>query len=241
MAILVAAICHDFKHNGFNNTYHINFKTDIATTYNGNFYFILDKSVLENYHVAETFKVLKNPKFNIFENLESEEYRIARRRIIDGILHTDMENHSRNLSSLKNKLDTFDIRKGVNLNRLIETDNLNNIFENQQHILGFSLHSCDISGSAKPTKICLEWRNLLFKEFFVQGDTEKKAGMTASILCDRETTKINHSQIGFINFIVKPTFDLLLNIFPEVFPLMNNIKVNLRMFQKISKEEEEGK
>lgn len=35
MAILLAAICHDFKHNGFTNTYHINSKSDIALTYNG--------------------------------------------------------------------------------------------------------------------------------------------------------------------------------------------------------------
>jgi len=33
--MLVAALAHDFKHNGLNNTYHVNFRTDIATTYNG--------------------------------------------------------------------------------------------------------------------------------------------------------------------------------------------------------------
>lgn len=32
---LIAAICHDFKHNGFNNSFHINTRTDIATNYNG--------------------------------------------------------------------------------------------------------------------------------------------------------------------------------------------------------------
>jgi hypothetical protein len=35
VAVLLAAACHDFKHNGYNNTYHINFKTPIAVRYNG--------------------------------------------------------------------------------------------------------------------------------------------------------------------------------------------------------------
>lgn len=38
-ALLIAAIAHDFKHNGVTNTFHVNFKTDIATTYNGKLYF----------------------------------------------------------------------------------------------------------------------------------------------------------------------------------------------------------
>lgn len=200
---------------------------------------LIDKAVLENYHIAETFKVLKNPNCDIFEYLSSEEYRIVRKRIIEGILHTDMEAHARNLTLLKNKLEALDIKKGLNLNKLIDSNDVNYVFENQQLILGYALHSCDISGNTKDIKISLKWKDLIFEEFFAQGDIEKKAGSSVTILCDRETTKINHSQIGFINYIVKPTFDLLLNIFPEVYPLMNNLKINLRNFQKLVKQEDE--
>lgn len=34
---LIAAMCHDFKHSGFTNNFEINFKTQIALTYNGKF------------------------------------------------------------------------------------------------------------------------------------------------------------------------------------------------------------
>ena len=37
--MLLASILHDFKHPGLNNFYHINARTDIAITYNGNIYF----------------------------------------------------------------------------------------------------------------------------------------------------------------------------------------------------------
>jgi hypothetical protein len=35
LGTLLAAACHDFKHNGFNNNYHMNFRSKIATRYNG--------------------------------------------------------------------------------------------------------------------------------------------------------------------------------------------------------------
>ena len=51
-SILVACLCHDYKHPGQNNLYQINAKTKYAMRYN-------DISVLENYHASQTFKVLQ--------------------------------------------------------------------------------------------------------------------------------------------------------------------------------------
>ena len=35
LSTLLAAACHDFKHNGYNNTYHINDLSEYAIKYNG--------------------------------------------------------------------------------------------------------------------------------------------------------------------------------------------------------------
>lgn len=40
---------------------------------------------------------------------------------------------------------------------------------------------------------------------FMQGDTEAALGLAYSPLCDRHTTHVAESQIGFIDFIVEPT------------------------------------
>jgi len=152
-----------------------------------------------------------------------------------------MEAHSRNYAYLKNKLDMFEIKKGINLNKFLVNTDINTIFDNQQHVLGYSLHACDISGNTKETKISNKWKDLLFEEFFAQGEIERKEGVPISILCDRNSSKINHSQVGFINFVVKPTFELLMNIFPEIYPLLNNLKINLRNLQKLAKEDDERK
>ncbi len=196
---------------------------------------------MENYHIAETFKLLKKNQLNIFEKFSLEEYRTARRRIIELILHTDMEFHSSDLENIKIKVENFDIKKGLNLNKLIEKKNLIEIFENQQQILGFALHNSDISNPAKKNEICIKWRDLIFLEFFNQGDHEKSLNLKPSILCDRESTNVNSSQIYFISFIVKPSFDLLVNIFPELSPFIDYIKINLRKYESICNKENKDK
>jgi hypothetical protein len=47
----MAATCHDFGHDGFNNGYHVNAITDRAIRYS-------DQSVQENYHAAESYMIL---------------------------------------------------------------------------------------------------------------------------------------------------------------------------------------
>jgi hypothetical protein len=47
----IAAGAHDFEHPGLNNPFLINTKNAYALTYN-------DISVLENHHIAATFKIL---------------------------------------------------------------------------------------------------------------------------------------------------------------------------------------
>ena len=49
---LIAAAIHDVGHPGHNNNFEIAIQSDLAITYN-------DQAVLENYHLATTFSLLK--------------------------------------------------------------------------------------------------------------------------------------------------------------------------------------
>lgn len=49
--MITAAATHDFEHPGFNQNYLINSKDPLAIKYN-------DKAVLENHHIAASFKLL---------------------------------------------------------------------------------------------------------------------------------------------------------------------------------------
>jgi len=205
-------------------------KSKIAIRYN-------DQSVLENYHVSQSFKMLLKDENNILSLLSPEEYRLVRRRMIENILATDMANHAKTLASMKSKVETFDIKNGKNIDRMIFPENLTKTFENQQTVLSIIIHAADISNPAKPSDIQKTWVDLVFIEFFKQGDLEKKSSLPISLLCDRSTTNIDKSQIGFMNFVVIPTFEAMLNLMPEVQPFMDNLKSNLKKYEELAKQE----
>mmetsp|Transcript_20747 Transcript_20747/g.31465 ORF Transcript_20747/g.31465 Transcript_20747/m.31465 type:complete len:161 (+) Transcript_20747:44-526(+) len=60
------------------------------------------------------------------------------------------------------------------------------------------------------------WTDRCLDEFFAQGDQERKLGLTISPNCDRNETKKPESQIGFINFVVKPSYVVLAEVIPAV-------------------------
>lgn len=151
-------------------------------------------------------------------------------------MSTDMANHNKVLAALKSKIETFDIKAGKNVERMVFSDNVEKTFENQQTVLNMIIHSSDISNPAKPTHIQKTWVDLIFIEFFKQGDLEKSQGLPVSLLCDRSTTNIDKSQIGFMNFVVIPTFDTLILTLPELSFYMDTMKANLKKYEELSKQ-----
>ena len=225
-SLLIACLCHDYKHPGQNNVYQINAKTKYAMRYN-------DISVLENYHVSQTFKLIQKDETNIFCNFSPEEYRISRRRMIDCILSTDMANHQKVLSAIKIKMENYDIKKGKNFEKIYQEkiEDLGKLFENQQCVLNMIIHCSDISNPAKPDKISNEWTKRVYEEFFIKGDLKKKKGLNISMFCDRENTNINKAMVGFINFVVLPSINIIVNLVNEVKIFKDYCKFNLKKHQ----------
>ncbi len=186
------------------------------------------------------FKLMNDPSSDIMNNFSPEEYRISRKRIIENILATDMALHHKHLSSLKTRSETMGIKRGSNLNKLISSENVQKTFENQQSVLDLIVHSADISSPSKSFKLSETWKKLVYEEFFIQGDLEKSMGQKISLLCDREKTELNKSQVGFISFVVSPTFELLANFFPDTMMFNHNINLNLKKYQNLLKESEKN-
>ena len=239
-AILVAALCHDYKHPGTNNAYNINARTKYAMRYN-------DLHVLENYHISQTFKVLSNKKFNIFQNYTPEEYRISRRRMIDAVISTDMAKHTKVITAAKTKTELYDIIKGKNFTKIFEdipedetktNKQLIDLYDRQQCLLNMIIHTSDISNPAKPDKVSSQWTQRVYDEFFVQGDLEKEKKLPVSNFCDRNTTNVNKAMIGFISFVVGPTINCLTNLIPEVMDYTEYCNFNLRKHQRGAKEDD---
>ncbi|XP_031751425.1 calcium/calmodulin-dependent 3',5'-cyclic nucleotide phosphodiesterase 1B isoform X2 [Xenopus tropicalis] len=195
LAIIFAAAIHDFEHTGTTNSFHIQTKSDCAILYN-------DRSVLENHHVSAVYRIMQDDEMNIFVNLTKDEFTELRSLVIEMVLATDMSCHFQQVKTMKTslqQLETIDKSKALSL----------------------LLHAADISHPTKQWKVHARWTKALMEEFFRQGDKEAEMGLPFSPLCDRKSTLVAQSQIGFIEFIVDPTFSVLTDVAEKtVLPLV---------------------
>uniref|UniRef100_A0AAY4CIV3 Phosphodiesterase n=1 Tax=Denticeps clupeoides TaxID=299321 RepID=A0AAY4CIV3_9TELE len=205
-ACLFAAAIHDYEHMGTTNNFHIHTRSELAMIYN-------DRSVQESHHLSATFRLLQDDQMNIFTNLSREEWIELRALVIEMVLATDMSSH------------------------LIQVKGMKSSLQQQERVdkpkaLSLLLHTADISHPSKPWVLHSRWTEALMEEFFRQGDKEEELGLPFSPLCDRKTTLVAQSQIGFIDFIVDPTFSLLNDMAEKiVIPLVSVWKESSRGLQ----------
>mmetsp|Transcript_42214 Transcript_42214/g.57396 ORF Transcript_42214/g.57396 Transcript_42214/m.57396 type:complete len:82 (+) Transcript_42214:193-438(+) len=77
-------------------------------------------------------------------------------------------------------------------------------------------HLADISNPTKPWDTCKLWTDLLFLEFFAQGDLERNRGLPIGQMLDRNTTNVARCQIGFLDVIIKPSYTLAVKLLPKL-------------------------
>jgi hypothetical protein len=211
VASMMAASIHDFRHPGTNNPFSVAVGDDFALTYN-------DRSVLENMHVAEAFRLLKKKHHDIFQNLPKEERREVRQTIISMVLATDMSQHLKYSSDLEASIKAKK-ENGV----WFKTES----YEDRLVCLNMALHVGDLGNPAKPLRIYLEWTERVVEEFFRQGDREKELGIPISPMMNREKPNVEKSQIGFMDYVINPLFKLWSQLIPDESQCcLDNIKFN---------------
>jgi len=185
-ALVTAALAHDVGHPGFNNAFLVQSQDPLAKVYN-------DHSVLENMHSATLFSILKTKQSDITQALKREDYLVFRKLAIALILATDLQRHFDKQAEFKGALEA-----GTSLDDV----------EFRQMTLEICLKCADIGHGAKELRLHKQWSCLITKEFFRQGEMERKLGLTVSPICNKELVVVSKSQIGFIEVFVKPLFDM---------------------------------
>lgn len=209
VSMLISSVCHDFDHDGFNNAYHVNKMSSRALRYH-------DESVQENYHAAESISIMLDPRYNFLENVNKDEVKMFRKRMVGMILSTDMAKHMQDLTQFKNRCETRGISAELdNGYMFLDRTDASTLFDSQQQLLEILEHACDVSPPTRDFDLVKKWTFLLFEEFFIQGDIEKSYNLPVSFLCDREKTQVSTNQPGFLNFIVLPLFKAITEVLPE--------------------------
>lgn len=203
LVLIITAIVHDLGHPGTNNLYEINRKTELALKYD-------NKAVLENFHIELSNALIfgdAEKSIALSMTLSEEERTAFKEGISDLILFTDMGQHFGLCGTLQECTKAW-----KNGDDSIAT-------KDKMVYMKSLLHLADISNPFKKWSVCKYWSDLVFAEFYHQGDLEKAENLPVSMLCDRDTTFQDESSVNFIDFIVAPFLFATTAAFPELLPV----------------------
>jgi hypothetical protein len=208
----IAAMAHDYRHQGVSNRFLIDISSPLAIVYN-------DTSPLENHHSASAFKLLVDEKYNFLESFSKFEIRSFRNMFISMILNTDMQHHFANVTKFKNRVAAKPIWKNE------ESDIL--------AVAQIALKCADISHIAYDIDLHRKWVECLQEEMFIQGDMEKNLNIPVSPLSDRSLPGITSSQADFMDIVVTGMYQQLALAFPDTRPLIDGLNKNHKYWSSI--------
>ncbi|EFC47848.1 3'5'-cyclic nucleotide phosphodiesterase family protein [Naegleria gruberi] len=217
LALVVACLAHDVCHPGVTNLFEKKTRSEKAIMFN-------DRSILENFHCYNLFKILGKEEFNIFVNMSSNQYEYLRELIVEMILATDISQHFLIVGQIKSN-DIFNKEK-FSIERK----------ECLLALLKVIIKCADVSNPTKSYQVYGKWVNRVMTEFYNQGDTERNLKIDISPFMDRNTQNVPKCQTGFIEFIVMPLFNLLFDFKPEETELIKKqIQSNHLTMQDLTK------
>jgi hypothetical protein len=242
LSAMLAAAIHDIGHDGHNNAFHIATQSHLALLYN-------DKSVLENFHCSEGWKLVVQcglltggttnrnnnadngmitttpqmpmPSSSTWPSLTTDEIKIVRRLVVDAVLATDISQHM----ELTNKFKTV-VASGFD-----QADD-----NHRAQLMGILVKLGDISNPCRPVHIAKHWARMVQEEFFLQGDRERRLHLPVSPFMDRGVS-LAQMQLNFIDYIVRPLAAEVAVLLPNITPLLENLAANQEHWRALLDEE----
>jgi len=220
-AAIMGALCHDIDHRGFSNPFEVMTQSELAVRYN-------DSSPLENHHCARMFEIALQGSGaedrNIFGGLDKETFALARRRIIAGILSTDMMHHGDHVRLLQ----SFKLVEEVEPNQ-------------SQFLVELLIHSADIGNPMMPPEISVKWAARIVAEFSMQVTQEGVLGLPISLhmVGLENPVAAAKSRIGFIDFVVQPLAGPMFKAFPGLSQAKTYLHMNREALLQTHEELEE--
>ena len=155
-AMLIGAAIHDYQHPGVSHPYLIQAEHTSRFIYN-------DRDILENFHLCQAFKMLKQNDLDIFKRLTKTQRRVIKRNIVDCVLATNF-GHQRELIFDMTNDPKYVHGKSKDINDLSKRE----IRRTRSILRPLLLHASDISHCFKREEIHLEWSERYFQEYYIE-------------------------------------------------------------------------
>jgi hypothetical protein len=206
--LLISAAVHDIGHPGHNNQFEIATKSDLAILYD-------NKSVLENFHIATTLRLMDSHDCNITANMGSNAKRQMRLDLTHNILSTDMTNFGKRMDLIREKR---------------AVGGVTNSYADASYVCWVLLQAADLSNPVRPFEVAKAWATLVTEEFNSQVDKERELGLPITTWMDaRDDETMLKNEINFGRNVCLPLYTALTEQFPLVFgthliQLRNNLE-----------------
>ncbi|KAK6166133.1 hypothetical protein SNE40_022897 [Patella caerulea] len=213
-ALIAACLCHDLDHRGTNNTFQVKVDSPLAALYS--------TSVMEHHHFDHCIMILNSEGNNIFDSLSAENYRLVIKTLEHAIISTDLALY---------------FGKRGNFKALIEKGEKNfHTGPNKEILKAMMMTACDVAAICKPWEIQFRTADLVSAEFFEQGDVEKEElGEMPIAMMDRDKkSELPKMQIGFIDAICTPVYDLFSQLSPKMKHLYNGVIDNRANWNRLA-------
>ena len=167
-AMLIAATIHDYQHPGISHPYLIQSNHTSRYIYN-------DIDILENFHLCQAFKMMKQNDLDIFKNINKKQRRIIKKNIIGCVLATNFGHQNELIFDMRND-PKYIHGSGKDISELTPYQ----IYKTRSILRPLLLHASDISHCCKQKEIHLEWSERYFYEYYIEKEMLKTKGVLNS-------------------------------------------------------------
>jgi len=233
LAILIAALCHDLGHRGFSNDYLVARQDPEALTYSDRHVNEMGHCAstfrIMKQDEANILKSLSATQFRRVREIVVDCILATDMQGHMALLHDwaalldklPVKNSAPSSAAATQSATSGGKAPAVDVAADVAADAANGVtdevVERERRLLGMpapmmlklALHTADLSNAFKSLEQSLRWQDRILHEFFTQGDRQRRQGMTISPLCDRTVVAIPDAQMGFIDFIARPTAEAL--------------------------------
>ncbi|KAI8389494.1 hypothetical protein BD560DRAFT_320114 [Blakeslea trispora] len=259
--LMIAGLCHDIGHPGNNNQFETACETEKSKRFNNlsvleSYSAVLTLELFDKHDFLRNIetKSKKISKNNVYMTKDS-----FSSGIVKMILATDMYCHftlKDNIYALKSKIDShhkedlkplfdqdqdpYNYFKEHYFSSETPTSTINNDEkadlnqEQRQMMCNILIHAADISNPCRPWNVYQQLSRLVCLEFFRQGDAERKLDLPVSPQMDRNKANPSKINVGFIDFIVRPYFEALCQLFPKTEELIDRCDQNREEWVQLS-------
>lgn len=215
LALFFSCLCHDIDHRGTNNAFQVSSNSVLASLYH------TEGSVMERHHFAQTLSILHSEKCDIFRCLSPQDYKRVLDLMQHNILATDIANHLRHMKEIEHMGEVgFDSSNPAH----------------HELLCSLLMTSCDLSANCKDWESTKSICDLIYTEFFSQGDLEKAMDKAPSEMMDRERAFIPELQLGFLDGIAGPVYKVLAKVLPQTGVVYESLKQNRMKWVELKKE-----